>query len=213
VSNSTSVIVRWCSGLNTMIDKVRRWQPEREIMLVGDGSYAAIVLVQRCQRLKKPVKLVSRLRLDARLFDFPKPQPKSKRGPKPKKGKRQTKLSERLEDPETKWQELELVLYGQQHLVEFISGVSRSGIPQEKTRSLCAGCWSVVPRTASHLLLSSVRIPRYRPSKSSCGPPGAGISKSPSKNCAPFSVSKPNASGQTGLSNAPRLVSSVSSAW
>lgn len=114
-------VVQWA---DYMIDKVRRWQPDREIALVGDGSYAAIVLVQRCQRLKKPVKLVSRLRLDARLFDFPEPQPKSKRGPKPKKGERQTKLSQRLEDPETKWQELKLVLYGKEHLIEFITGVS-----------------------------------------------------------------------------------------
>ncbi|MEA3340393.1 MAG: hypothetical protein U9R15_10545, partial [Chloroflexota bacterium] len=41
--------------------------------LVGDGSYAAVALVQYCQRRKQPVKLVSRLRLDARLFDFPGP--------------------------------------------------------------------------------------------------------------------------------------------
>jgi len=114
-------LVHWA---DYMIDKVRRWQPDREIMLVGDGSYAAIVLVQRCQRLKKPVKLVSRLRLDARLFDFPEPQPKSKCGPKPKKGDRQTKLSQRLEDPETEWQELKIVLYGKEHLIEFITGVS-----------------------------------------------------------------------------------------
>jgi hypothetical protein len=82
------------------------------------------VLVQRCQRLKKPVKLVSRMRLDARLFDFPQPQPKSKRGPKPKKGSRQIGLSQRLDDPETQWQELKLVLYGQEHLIEFSTGVS-----------------------------------------------------------------------------------------
>ena len=50
-------IVQWAEY---MIDKVRRWQPEREITLVGDGSYAAIVLVQHCQRLKKPLQLVSR---------------------------------------------------------------------------------------------------------------------------------------------------------
>ena len=114
-------LVQWAEY---MMDKVRRWQPDREIMLVGDGSYAAIVLVQRCQGLKKPVKLVSRLRLDARLFDFPKPQPKGKRGPKPKKGERQTRLSQRLEDPKTKWQELKIVLYGKEHLIEFISAVS-----------------------------------------------------------------------------------------
>jgi len=114
-------IVQWTEY---MIDKVRRWQPDREIMLVGDGSYAAVVLVQRCQRFKKPVKLVSRLRLDARLFDFPKPQPKSKRGPKPKKGERQIKLSQHLQDPQTKWQELKIVLYGKEHLLELITGVS-----------------------------------------------------------------------------------------
>ena len=79
-----------------LISQVRRWQPEREIVLVGDGSYAAVVLVQRCQRLKQPVKLVSRLRLDATLHGFPGPQPKSKPGPKPKKGARQPSLAARL---------------------------------------------------------------------------------------------------------------------
>lgn len=114
-------LVQWAEF---MIDKVRRWQPEREITLVGDGGYAAIALVQRCQRLKKRVKLVSRLRLDARLFDFPSPQPKSKRGPKPKKGARQVQLAQRLEDPDTDWKTLKLMLYGKEHTLEFISGSS-----------------------------------------------------------------------------------------
>jgi hypothetical protein len=103
---------------------VRGWQPERKIILAGDGSYAAITLVQRCQRLKKPVKLVSRLRLDARLFDFPAPQPKSKRGPKPKKGARQVQLAQRLEDPETDWKMLKVILYGKEHAIQFITGIS-----------------------------------------------------------------------------------------
>jgi len=114
-------IVQWAEF---MIDKVRGWQPQREIVLVGDGSYAAIALAQRCQRFKKPVQLVSRLRLDARLFDFPAPQPKSKRGPKPKKGARQTPLAQRLEDPQTNWQTLKVILYGKEHFIEFISGIS-----------------------------------------------------------------------------------------
>ena len=126
-------IVQWTEF---MIDKVRRWQPDREITLIGDGSYAAIVLVQRCQRLKKPVKLVSRLRLDARLFDFPAPQPKSKRGPKPKKGERQTKLSQRLEDPQTNWQKLQVILYGKEHIIEFITGISLWHTPGQDPVSL-----------------------------------------------------------------------------
>lgn len=114
-------IVQWAEY---MIDKVRRWQPEWEITLVGDSSYAVIVLVQRCQRLKKPVQLVSRLRLDARLFDFSGPQSKSKRGPKPQKGARQPKLSQRLIDPQTAWNKLKVILYGKEHEIEFITGVS-----------------------------------------------------------------------------------------
>lgn len=108
-----------------MIQKVRRWQPDREIVLVGDGSYAAVVLVQRCQRLKRPVKLVSRLRLDARLFDPPGPRPKSKRGPKPKKGQRQPKLEARLVDPDTPWEEMTVTWYGgDEKTIEFITGTS-----------------------------------------------------------------------------------------
>lgn len=87
-----------------LIEKVRRWQPERDIVFVGDGSYAAVALVHRCQRLKRPVRFVSRLRLDAALYDEPTPQPKSKRGPKPQKGLRQPNLAIRLQDPTTVWQ-------------------------------------------------------------------------------------------------------------
>ena len=107
-----------------MIDKVRRWQPDREIVLVGDGSYAAVALGHCCRRLNKPVKLVSRLRLDARLYDFPGPQPKSKRGPKPKKGTRQPSLVNRLADPKTCWQELEIDWYGgQKKMIELVTDV------------------------------------------------------------------------------------------
>lgn len=101
-------LVQWTAHV---IGWVRRWQPEREIVLVGDGSYAAIALIERCQRLRQPVKLVSRLRLDAQLYDPPPQQPKGKRGPKPKKGKRQPKLTERLTDPPTEWSEMEVAWY------------------------------------------------------------------------------------------------------
>jgi len=108
-----------------MIGKVRRWQPQREIVLVGDGTYAAVLLVQRCQRFKRPVKLVSRLRLDARLFDPPGPRPKGKRGPNPKKGPRQPTLAARLADPTTQWQEMTVTWYGGvEKTLEFISGTS-----------------------------------------------------------------------------------------
>jgi len=108
-----------------MIERVRRWQPQSEIFLVGDGSYAAIVLIQRCQRLKKPVRLISRLRLDAVLHDPPSPQPTGKRGPRPKKGERQMSLAHRLVDPATVWEEAILPWYGGfLKKVELASGIA-----------------------------------------------------------------------------------------
>lgn len=115
-------LVEWAM---VMIEKVRRWQPEREMVLVDDGSYAAVVLVHHCQRLKQPVKLVSRLRLDATLHSFPGPQPKSKPGPKPKKGARQPSLAARLVDPNTRWQTMKITWYGgDEKEIEFVTGVS-----------------------------------------------------------------------------------------
>jgi hypothetical protein len=127
-----------------MIRKVRRWQPEREIVLVGDGSYAAVPLVQYCQQLEQPVKLVSRLRLDARLYDLPGPHPESKRGPKPKKGARQPSLVERLNDPKTCWQTLKIPWYdGQEKTVQIVSGVSmwhRRGLHPVQIRWVLVRC-------------------------------------------------------------------------
>ena len=61
-----------------LLSQVRRWHPEREIVVVGDGAFAAVPLIQHCQRKHIQATLVSRLRLDARLFDPPAEQPKSK---------------------------------------------------------------------------------------------------------------------------------------
>jgi len=58
---------------------------------------------------------VARLRLDAQLYAFAGPQPKSKRGPKPKKGGRLRSLASRFADPKTVWCENALGWYGGQH--------------------------------------------------------------------------------------------------
>ena len=95
-----------------MILQVRRWFPDREIVLVLDGGYAAVKLAHACRRQR--VALICRLRLDAGLYA---PAPASipgKRGPKPKKGPRQLRLSERARRADTPWQEHELEWYGGQ---------------------------------------------------------------------------------------------------
>lgn len=73
-----------------MMKQVRRWVKGREIFLVGDGAYACVKFALDC--IKKNVKLVSRLRFDSNLYDFPPPPDPHKRGPKPSKGKKLPKL-------------------------------------------------------------------------------------------------------------------------
>jgi hypothetical protein len=116
-------IVQWTAHL---LGWVRRWQPERELVLVGDGSYAAIALIQRCQRLRQPVKLVSRLRLDAQLYDpAPVNRPPGTRGPKPKKGPRQPKLADRLHHPRTEWHLMEVSWYTEgTRTLEYATGIA-----------------------------------------------------------------------------------------
>jgi hypothetical protein len=105
-----------------MVEKVREWFPEREVVLVGDGGFSAINLVASCQAAK--VKLVTRLRLDAQLFEFPELKGWDKRGPKPKKGKRLPSLASLAADPKGIWCVTEIPWYGgQTKTVKYRTGV------------------------------------------------------------------------------------------
>jgi hypothetical protein len=111
--------VEWTARL---LARIVVWLPTSQITLVGDGGFAAVTLVACCQRLG--VVLVTRLRLDAQLFDFAGPQPKSKRGPKPKKGAPLPNLQARLLNADTRWQEATLGWYGgQDKQIAYTSGV------------------------------------------------------------------------------------------
>jgi hypothetical protein len=90
--------------------QVRRWFPTRRVVLILDGGFAAVKLARACRRHR--VVLVCRLRLDAALYDPPAEQPPSKRGPKPKKGPRQVKLSEWVQRTDTPWEDKEVEWYG-----------------------------------------------------------------------------------------------------
>jgi hypothetical protein len=108
-----------------MIMLVRRWLPYLSIVLVGDGAYAAVNLALCCNSQTDPVCLVSRLRLDASLYDFPPPDQPGKRGPKPKKGKKQIKLAERIKNKKTKWSKITINWYdGIKRELEIFSGIS-----------------------------------------------------------------------------------------
>lgn len=108
-----------------MIGVVRRWLPEQTIILVTDGGLSAIKLGLRCLKLTNSVTYVSRLRLDAQLYDKPAKQPASKPGPKPKKGARQPSLKTRLKAKDTVWTKLSMPWYGgKKYVIEVVSGTS-----------------------------------------------------------------------------------------
>jgi Transposase DDE domain len=93
---------------------LRRWHPEREIVLSADGGFAAASLGHTCRRLR--VRFVSRLLLTAQLYDPVPPQPKVKPGVKPNKGPRQRKLTQRLEDTPIAWLSQEIPWYAGERL-------------------------------------------------------------------------------------------------
>ncbi len=84
-----------------MILQLKRWLPDRQVIVVADSSYACYALLDA---VRSSVAMIVPLRLDARLFDEPPPQPAGKRGPKPKIGPRQPTLQQRLSDSTTQWQ-------------------------------------------------------------------------------------------------------------
>ena len=119
-----------------LLSKLRAWYPDAAMTLLGDGGYAAVELVAACQELD--IRLVSRLRLDAGLYDFPAPQPKSKRGPKPKKGVRQPGLAAGFADPKTVWCQAVVAWYGSgEKTIGYRTGVSLWYTPGQNPVPLC----------------------------------------------------------------------------
>ena len=103
-------VIEWvCLALRL----VQRWIPQRAVILVGDGAYAAVELILFCRSLPNPVTLVARFRWNAALYDPPPAPVPGKRGRKPQKGKRQPSLPQRLADPSTPWQKLTVRGYHQ----------------------------------------------------------------------------------------------------
>jgi len=105
--------------LMTLIRLVHRWLPERLLVLVVDGGYAAVKLALICAGTPNLV-LVFRMRGDAMLYDKAGPQVAGKPGPKPLKGARRLSPSKRTAHPDTVWEEKELNWYGGEKKKMFI---------------------------------------------------------------------------------------------
>jgi DDE superfamily endonuclease len=95
-----------------MIRQLRRWLPDCALVVVADSTYAVLELLAEAAGLPQPVTVITRLRLDAALYDPPPPREPGTKGRPRVKGERQPTLAARLLDPDTAWETLAIPWYG-----------------------------------------------------------------------------------------------------
>jgi hypothetical protein len=109
-----------------MLLQVRRWLPQRHLVVVADSSFAVIELLGRVARLANPICMITRFRLDAALY---KPAPQREPGQKGrgrKKGARLPTLEHVLHDKKTTWQRVTIRnWYGEaRRTLDIVSGTA-----------------------------------------------------------------------------------------
>ena len=85
--------------------QVARWLPGRRLIAVADSSFSVVALLRD---LAPHLTVVTRLRLDARLYDPPPPRRPRQRGRSPVKGARLPSLSELLHHRRTPWRRVSI---------------------------------------------------------------------------------------------------------
>ena len=158
-----------------MVLQVRRWFPQRRVVLVLDGGFAAVKLARACRR--HGVTMICRLRLDAGLYDPPGEQPTSKRGPKPKKGPRR---SSSRSGPGVKTPPGRIARSSGMVANGSRCGCSRGqgcGTRPVKIRWRSATCWRTTPRARWKMRAISARRKRCSPRRSCAMWSGVGASR------------------------------------
>lgn len=91
-------IVDWMMQMLTL---ARRWLPNRDLIFVGDSGYAALVLLDRCRKLG--ITAVTRLKMNAALYDVAPERFSDTKGRPRKKGQRLPTPQMHLDNPNTIW--------------------------------------------------------------------------------------------------------------
>jgi DDE superfamily endonuclease len=91
-------------GARQMIFQIQRWLPHRELVVVGDSAFSALAWLPALVR--QNIAVVTRLRLDAALYQPAPFRPPGTNGRPRKKGKRLATLRQVLESKATRWQRL-----------------------------------------------------------------------------------------------------------
>jgi hypothetical protein len=85
-----------------LLGLLQRWLPGREVVVVADSSHAVIELLHQV-RERNGVSLITRLRLDAALYDPAPARRPGQNGRPRKKGARRPTLPQVLKDAQTQW--------------------------------------------------------------------------------------------------------------
>ncbi|NJN05306.1 MAG: transposase [Rhodobacteraceae bacterium] len=117
-----------------MLGQVRRWVPQRELVVVADSSFAVLTLLHDLRHLPQPVSMLTRLRLDAALYEPAPARACGQPGRPRSKGKRLPTLLQVLHDSTTSWAPLTVCGWYRkpQREVEIVSATAvwyHSGLP------------------------------------------------------------------------------------
>ena len=115
-----------------------RWLPHRTLVFVADSTYAAIDLLKQAST-RAGVSLITRLRLDAALYDPAPPRQKGQNGRPRLKGARRPTLQQVLEAAKTRWTQVTVKDWygGGQREVEVSTATAvwyHSGLPPVEIR-------------------------------------------------------------------------------
>jgi DDE superfamily endonuclease len=123
-----------------LIGLLHRWLPGRQVVVVTDSTYAVIELLKQVSDTPD-VSLITRLRLDAALYDPAPVRAPGQNGRPRKKGARRPTLQQMLADQQTAWTRLTLTHWygGEARAVEVCTDTAvwyHSGLPAVAIRWL-----------------------------------------------------------------------------
>jgi hypothetical protein len=110
-----------------MIIQVGRWLKYTPINVIGDGGFACGELAWLCLKLK--IGLITRLKMNAGLYDFPPIHEPGKRGRKKTKGAKFFSFREMIGMPDLGWKEITVEGYGKtKKRLKYISNTALWGV-------------------------------------------------------------------------------------
>jgi hypothetical protein len=126
-----------------------KWMGKLTWILLGDGGFASVELANAC--LENGGHLISRLRIDARLYSEPPERISGKKGRIASKGKQIASFKSMIEHKELVWQDVEVNWYaGQKKKLQYLSGID---LMYKATHPLVRSRWVLVKDPEGKLLI------------------------------------------------------------